>query len=34
MHTGTEKEYVSLAKEFQEHLTKKHRKYSIIDQVK
>ena len=30
MHTGTKKDYVSLAKEFQEHLTKKHRKYSVI----
>ena len=34
MHTGTEKEDVSLAKEFQEHLTKEHRKDGGIDQGK
>ena len=34
MHTGTEKEDVSLAKEFQEHLTKEYRKYGAIDQGK
>ena len=31
MHTGTQKYYVGLAKEFQDHLTKKHRKYGVID---
>ena len=34
MHTGTEDKAVSLAKEFQSHLTKEHRKYGSIDQVK
>ena len=34
MHTGTTKYDVSLAKEFQQHLTKKHRKYGAIDQIK
>ena len=34
MHTGTQKYYVSLDKEFQEHLTKIHRKDGVIDQVK
>ena len=34
IHTGTKKEDVSLAKEFQEHLKKKHRKYGVIDQGK
>ena len=34
MHTGTQKYHVSLAKEFQEHLTKKHCKYGTIDQGK
>ena len=34
MHTGTKNEDISLAKEFQEHLTKKHRKDGGIDQVK
>ena len=34
MHTGTQKYDVSLAKEFQEHLKKKHRKDGVIDQGK
>ena len=34
MHTGTPKDYVSLAKEFQQYLTKEHRKNSVIDEVK
>ena len=34
MHTGTQKDDVSLAKEFQEHLTKNHRKDGVIDQGK
>ena len=34
MHTGTQKDYVSLAKEFQEHLTKNHPKYGVIYQEK
>ena len=34
MHTGTQKYDVSLAKEFQHHLTIKHRKYDVIDQGK
>ena len=34
MHTGTQKDNVRLAKEFQEHLTKKHRKDGAIDQGK
>ena len=34
IHTGTQKDDVSLAMEFQEHLTKKHRKDGIIDQGK
>ena len=34
MHTSTEKYDVSLAKEFQEHQTKKHHKDGVIDQVK
>ena len=34
MHTGTQKYDVSLAKEFQEHLKKKHRKDGVIDQEK
>ena len=34
MHNVTQKYDVSLAKELQEHLTKKHRKYCFIDQVK
>ena len=33
MHTGTKKENVSLAKEFQKHLKKKQRKYGVIDQI-
>ena len=32
MHTDTKKYNVSLAKEFQEHLTKYHRKYGAICQ--
>ena len=34
IHTVTEKYDVGLAKEFQEHLTKKHQKYGVIDQGK
>ena len=34
MNTGTSKYDVSLAKEFQQHLTKKHRKDGLIDQGK
>ena len=34
IHTGTQKYDVSLAKEFQEHLTKKYRKHGFIDQGK
>ena len=34
MYTSTEKEDVSLAKEFQQHLTKKHLKDGVIDQGK
>ena len=30
MHTGTEKQDVSLAKEFKEHMTKHFRKYGVI----
>ena len=34
MHTGTKKDEVILAKEFQENLTKNHQKYGVIDQGK
>ena len=34
MHTGTQKYDISLVKEFQQHLTKKHRKDGSIDQGK
>ena len=34
MHTGNQKDYVSFAKEFQQHLTKEHRKNSVFDQGK
>ena len=34
IYTGTQKDYVSLAKEFQQHLTNKHRKDGVIDQGK
>ena len=34
IHTGTQKYGVSLAREFQQHLTKKLRKNCVIDQVK
>ena len=34
IHTGTQKNCVSLAKEFQEHMTKNHRKDGVIDQGK
>ena len=34
MHTGTEKKYVSLAKEFKDHLEGEHRQNGVIDQVK
>ena len=31
MHTGTQKYYVSLDKEFQQHLTNNHRKDGFVD---
>ena len=34
MHCCTPKKYVSLAKQFQKHLSKEHRKHGVIDQVK
>ena len=34
IHIGTEKEDVSLAKEFKDHLEKEHRKNGVIDQGK
>ena len=34
MHTGTQKDDISLAKEFQEHITKNHCKDGAIDLVK
>ena len=34
MHTGNQKNDVSLAREFQQHLTKEHRKNGVIDQGK
>ena len=34
IHTGTQKYDASLAKEFQQHLTKENWKYGVIDQVK
>ena len=34
MHTGTENKYVSLAKEFKDHLEGEHRQNGVIDQVK
>ena len=34
MHTGTQKNDVSLAKEFQQHLENKHRKNGVINQGK
>ena len=34
IHTGNQKYDVSLAKEFQHHLTKEHRKNGVIDQGK
>ena len=34
IHTGTQKDDVSSAKEFQEHMTKNHRKDGVIDQGK
>ena len=34
MHTGTEKQDVSLAKEFKDHMEKYHRKKFAIDQGK
>ena len=33
IHTGTKKYDIILAKEFQEHMTKNHRKNGVIDQV-
>ena len=32
MHTGNQKYYVNLAKEFQQHLKKEHRKNGVFDQ--
>ena len=34
MHTGKQRYDVSLAKEFQHHLTKEHRKNGVFDQGK
>ena len=34
MHTGTEKKYISLAREFKDHLEGEHRKNGVIDQGK
>ena len=34
MQSGNQNNDVSLAKEFQKHLTKEHRKNGVIDQVK
>ena len=34
MHTGNQNDDVSLAKEFQHHLTKEHRKNGVFDQGK
>ena len=34
MHNGNQKNDVSLAKEFQHHLTKEHHKHCVIDQGK
>ena len=34
MHTGTENKYVSLAKEFKDHLEYEHRQNGAIDQGK
>ena len=34
IHTGNQRDNVSLAKEFQNHLTKEHRKNGVIDQGK
>ena len=34
MHTGTENKYVSLAKEFKDHLEGEHRQNGVIDQGK
>ena len=34
MYTGTKNEYVSLAKEFKDHLEKEHRQNGAIDQGK
>ena len=34
MHNSNQNNDVSLAKEFQQHLTKEHRKNGVIDQVK
>ena len=34
IHTGTEKKYVSLAREFKDHLEGEHRKNGVIDQGK
>ena len=33
MHTSTQNNDLSLAKEFQQHLSKEHRKNGVIDQV-
>ena len=34
IHTGTENKYVSLAKEFKDHLEEEHRQNGAIDKVK
>ena len=34
MHTGNQKYDISLAKEFQQHMTKEHRKNGVFDQGK
>ena len=34
MHYCTQKNYVSLAKELQKHVSKEHRKHGVIDQEK
>ena len=34
MHTGTENKYVSLSKEFRDHMEEEHRQNGVIDQGK
>ena len=34
IHTGNQKYYVSLAQEYQHHITKEHRKNGMFDQGK